>query len=562
MVGIPVETPSANAAAFTALQESVGLFNRLATFTAFAGGLSGNTTQTGLRNSAFGYYAADALTSGNDNTAFGYNALTFVASANSNSAFGSLALQVATGAGNSAVGHSALTSVGAGSQNAAIGYQTAYNVSTGVNNVAVGALALFAAAGVSYNTAIGHSALFANTAAGNTAVGESAGFAITSATNFTAVGRRAAYTKTSGADCTFLGHQAGYSGMAGEGANTGIGHTALGAYSFGHNTSGNYNTGVGRASGWYNATGSNNTYFGYRGGYGNTTGGDNVSIGFYSGHNTATGSKNVFIGPYADSYVPDGTGMTASAVAGAGLAIGAYTYRVTFVLDGVETGLSEPPANVTTTNGNQQVNLAVIPTYTGPRTCSARKVYRTPVGGENQVYLVATIADNTTTTYSDTTADGSLGAQPTQISGSIGIGYQARPLKSKQVVFGSTSARINEVFLGPIDDTAPEAVSVGPSSASGTNVAGADVRIRGGAGTGTGAGGKVILAAAPAGSSGATQNALTDWVTLDGAGFLNIKETTSAAVATPAAGSINLFVEGGALKFRNSAGTVMTVTAT
>lgn len=559
---MPYEINGSNPEQLAAVQSALGLLNRIATFTTFAGGLSGNATQTGLRNAAFGYYAADALTSGNDNTAFGYNALSAVASANSNSAFGSQALQVATGAGNSAVGHSALTSVGAGSQNSAIGYQAAYNISTGINNVAVGATSLFAAAGVSYNTAIGHNALFANTATGNTAVGESAGYAITSATNFTAVGRRAAYTKTSGADCSFFGYSAGFSGMVGEAANSGIGITAIGAYSFGHNTTGSYNTGLGRASGWYNATGSNNAYFGYRGGYGNTTGGDNIAFGFYAGHNIATGSKNVFIGPYADAYVPNGTGMTATAVSGVGLTVGTYVYRVTFVIDGVETGLSEPSANTTTTSGNQQVNLASIPVYTGPRTCSARKVYRSPVGGENQHYLVATLADNTTTTYSDTTADGSLGAQPTQISGSIAIGYQARPLKSKQMVFGSTSARINEVFLGPIDDTAPEDVSVGPSSASGANVAGADHRIRGGAGTGTGAGGRVILAASPTGSTGSAQNAETDWVTLDGEGFLNIKETTSAAVPTPAASSINLFIEGGALKFRNSAGTVMTVTVT
>ena len=97
------------------------------------------------------------------------------------------------------------------------------------------------------------------------------------------------------------------------------------------------------------------------------------------------------------------------------------------------------------------------------------------------------------------------------------------------------------------------------SNASGTNVAGGAHRIAGGRGTGTAKGGSVILAASPAGSSGSAPNALTDWVELDGAGFLNIKETTSAAVSTPAAGSLNLFAEGGVLKIKNSSGTVTTL---
>jgi hypothetical protein len=45
----------------------------------------------------------------------------------------------------------------------------------------------------------------------------------------------------------------------------------------------------------------------------------------------------------------------------------------------------------------------------GPAGVTARRLYRTPVGGA-QLYLVATIADNVTTTYADTTADASLGA--------------------------------------------------------------------------------------------------------------------------------------------------------
>jgi hypothetical protein len=57
----------------------------------------------------------------------------------------------------------------------------------------------------------------------------------------------------------------------------------------------------------------------------------------------------------------------------------------------------------------RRVALSAIPL--GPTGTTARKVYRTAVNGSS-LLLVATIADNTTTTYADLIADGSLGAAP------------------------------------------------------------------------------------------------------------------------------------------------------
>lgn len=95
-----------------------------------------------------------------------------------------------------------------------------------------------------------------------------------------------------------------------------------------------------------------------------------------------------------------------AAVTGAGLGIGAYQYAVTFVdITGGES-LPGTAANVTTTSGSQKVNLTAIPT--GPTATAKRNLYRTTVGGSQLKYL-ATLSDNTTTTYADTTADGSLG---------------------------------------------------------------------------------------------------------------------------------------------------------
>lgn len=94
------------------------------------------------------------------------------------------------------------------------------------------------------------------------------------------------------------------------------------------------------------------------------------------------------------------------------MGVGAYKYAVTFV---DAEGESAPGAqlSITTTTGNQSVHLTAIPL--GPASIvsvpltKARKLYRTTVGGSQLKYL-ATLNDNTTTTYNDTTADGSLGA--------------------------------------------------------------------------------------------------------------------------------------------------------
>lgn len=99
---------------------------------------------------------------------------------------------------------------------------------------------------------------------------------------------------------------------------------------------------------------------------------------------------------------------TATAASGSGLGIGAYKYSVTFVNAQGETSAGTE-ATVTTTSGNQKVNLTAIPLGAGGTI--SRKIYRTAVGGATGTEkLVTTIANNTATTYSDTTADGSLGA--------------------------------------------------------------------------------------------------------------------------------------------------------
>lgn len=97
---------------------------------------------------------------------------------------------------------------------------------------------------------------------------------------------------------------------------------------------------------------------------------------------------------------------TFALASGTTLGIGVYQYEYTYANADGESAPS-PFVSVTTTSGNQKVNLSGI--TVGPTGTTKRNVYRTAVGGGTWKF-VASINDNTTTTYSDTLPDGSLGA--------------------------------------------------------------------------------------------------------------------------------------------------------
>lgn len=100
-----------------------------------------------------------------------------------------------------------------------------------------------------------------------------------------------------------------------------------------------------------------------------------------------------------------------AAVGAAGSLTGTYGYTVTFVLDdGAET---EPwPGTATTVSpSSRQVNLTSIP-VSSSASVSARRIYRTVASAVDpkDYYFLAEIPNNTTTTYTDNIADGSLGS--------------------------------------------------------------------------------------------------------------------------------------------------------
>ena len=121
---------------------------------------------------------------------------------------------------------------------------------------------------------------------------------------------------------------------------------------------------------------------------------------------------------YGSQFAPPTAGMIATSGAGTGLGIGSYSYAVTFLSQAGETPPS-PLVTTTTTSGNQNVVLSSIPLSPGTtllpgtatNTVIGRNVYRTLAGGST-LFLLATLQNNTVTSYSDNLPDTTLTGKP------------------------------------------------------------------------------------------------------------------------------------------------------
>lgn len=99
--------------------------------------------------------------------------------------------------------------------------------------------------------------------------------------------------------------------------------------------------------------------------------------------------------------------ITALVVTGTGnVDWGAHTYKVTFVDASGETIGSAASNSVTNNTSNRQTTVII---STGPAGTTSRKIYRTAAGGATYL-LLATVANNTTVSYTDNIADAELGA--------------------------------------------------------------------------------------------------------------------------------------------------------
>ncbi len=89
---------------------------------------------------------------------------------------------------------------------------------------------------------------------------------------------------------------------------------------------------------------------------------------------------------------------------------GTHSYKITFVNVHGETSGGTTSAVITVVDKtvNGKIELTAIPT--GPIGVTSRKIYRTITGDTGNHKLVTTLSNNTATTYTDNTADASLGA--------------------------------------------------------------------------------------------------------------------------------------------------------
>lgn len=149
-----------------------------------------------------------------------------------------------------------------------------------------------------------------------------------------------------------------------------------------------------------------------------TTGGD-LAIGTTSAvykykiaYLTATGAETLASSASSTATLtavsgPGGTMATASTTGGSMTSSTTYVYTVTFL-----TAAGESPGSVLSSAvmgaSDTKVNLSTIPTSADARV-TGRKLYRSNPGG-GAWFVLATISDNSTTTYADTAADSSLTA--------------------------------------------------------------------------------------------------------------------------------------------------------
>ncbi|HWZ16545.1 MAG TPA: hypothetical protein VNW95_15000 [Mucilaginibacter sp.] len=138
---------------------------------------AGAHTNTGLKNTVFGFSAGSSLTTGKyntgvgfqslnlltygwDNTGIGYEALKFLVNGSLNVAVGSFALEHVTNATyNVAIGHAAGVFITTGSNNTEVGVGAGYSLTTGKKNTMIGGFSgEYSNASDSANTYIGYGA--------------------------------------------------------------------------------------------------------------------------------------------------------------------------------------------------------------------------------------------------------------------------------------------------------------------------------------------------------------------------------------------------------------------
>jgi hypothetical protein len=306
--------------------------------------LGGATTTDGIDfNVAIGNYAMAGTNAGAaQNVAVGYAALdaNMTSTADNNTAVGWFASSAITsGANNTSVGSGALILTSTGSGNTAVGQAAGDALTDGLNNVFIGREAGTGTTGVDLTVCIGYNAGAADmtgggNADGSVAIGANSLNALTSGPGNVAVGYNALAANTTGGNNLAIGTGVLQHCVDGA-ANIGIGSGAMDDWDVGGGTSTtvdgsvhNLMIGVDAGGGaWTNVVSAynigignyvmdaamdgalSNTAIGYSAGTAITTGDGNTLVGMQAGDSLTTGGYNVCIGKDVVTSAVDSSGQ-------------------------------------------------------------------------------------------------------------------------------------------------------------------------------------------------------------------------------------------------------------
>ena len=195
-------------------------------FNVLVGDEAGTAITTGTDNTFIGALAGDALIDSDHNVAVGYQSQTADTKGSKSTALGAFSLNAqnftsATDSHNTAIGYSAGGAVTTGTSNTLIGSQSGNATNTGVRNVAIGHEAMYSQTDGSNNVSIGWQAGYTNNGNNNVAIGWQALYSGNGSDSCVAIGREALEVAT-GDSNTAIGYQAG------GGLTTGVNNIEIG----------------------------------------------------------------------------------------------------------------------------------------------------------------------------------------------------------------------------------------------------------------------------------------------------------------------------------------------
>lgn len=178
-----------------------------------------STLDPAERNTAVGFEALKAVSSGDANTAIGFGAGSFWSTQSGNTAVGHTSQNEATGQGNTTIGHeTGFTLSSTAEYNVAVGFRQYRDQTEGDYNIGIGVDGLYNGGTGNSNIAIGYQTLKGmgagtpNAGSLNIAIGDNIAMDLTTGGQNVVLGHNAGYNLTTGSRNVIIGYNAGSNG--------------------------------------------------------------------------------------------------------------------------------------------------------------------------------------------------------------------------------------------------------------------------------------------------------------------------------------------------------------